>query len=151
MSSEDNDAGNTLGKARLAVSGASPPSRPDQGPDHDSGQGPGHRPERGPGQGSGRRSGQGSELIDQQDSLISLGESRQDDAEKQFRSTCEKIREIEERARHSVKPHGVEHRCSFCNRTRVEAGALCQADQIDICICQQCAEAALELLQQQGD
>lgn len=74
----------------------------------------------------------------------------QDDAENQFRQTCEKIREIEKRARHSLRGQDHEHRCSFCDQPSSQAGALCQADQHEVCICLQCAETALQLLRKQG-
>ncbi len=92
----------------------------------------------------------GSGLVDQQDSLSRIGESEPDDSERQFRQTCEKINEIEERARHTLRSPDVEHCCSFCNRPSSQAGSLCQPDQLDVCICLQCAETALELLRTQG-
>ncbi len=90
-----------------------------------------------------------SGLVDQQDSLSRIAESDPDDSERQFRQTCEKINEIEERARHSLRSPDLEHRCSFCNRPSSQAGSLCQPDQLDVCICLQCAETALELLRKQ--
>lgn len=90
-------------------------------------------------------------LVDQQDSLIGPGKLEQDEAEQQFQRTCRKIREIEQRARHSLRPEGLEHFCSFCNRPRSEVGSLCQPDNLDVCICLECAESALELLRGQND
>ncbi len=87
---------------------------------------------------------------DQQGSARGPMESEPEDAETQFRQTCEKIREIEERARHSLRSPDHEHRCSFCHRPSSKAGALCQPDQLDVCICLQCAESALELLRKQA-
>jgi len=94
---------------------------------------------------------QGSRLAEQEGSLIRSGQNVEDEAEQQFRRTCEKINEIEERARHALTSPDPEHRCSFCNRLSSEAGPLCQPDHVDVCICLQCAETALSLLRKQGD
>lgn len=69
-----------------------------------------------------------------------------DETEQQFRRTCQKIREIEERARHAHRMADIQQRCSFCGRSRSAVGQLCQPEQVDVYICRECAESAVAML-----